>query len=52
MGKGYGKEVPTFEPGDLVWFSRRHITATHPSSKLDVKRLGPFKILEKATLRI
>jgi len=40
------KEAPTFEPGDLVWLSRRHITTTRPSSKLDVKRLGPFKVLE------
>ena len=40
------KEAPTFEPGDLVWLSRRHISTLQPSSKLDVKRLGPFKILE------
>ena len=40
------KEAWTFEPGDLIWLSRRHITTTHPSSKLDIKRLGPFKILE------
>ena len=30
----------------MVWLSRKHITTTHPSAKLDVKRLGPFKILE------
>jgi len=40
------KEAPIFKPGDLVWLSRRNITTTRPSSKLDVKRLGPFKILE------
>jgi hypothetical protein len=40
------KEAPTFEPGDLVWLSRRHIMTMRPSSKLDVRRLGPFKILE------
>ena len=40
------QQAPTFEPGDLVWLSRRHISTTRPSSKLDVKRLGPFKILE------
>ena len=40
------KEAPIFEPGDLVWLSRRNITTTRPSSKLDVKRLGPFKVLE------
>jgi hypothetical protein len=40
------KETPPFGPGDLVWLSRKHISTTRPSSKLDVKRLGPFKILE------
>ena len=40
------QEAPTFEPGDLVWLSRKHISTTRPSSKLDVKRLGPFKVLE------
>jgi hypothetical protein len=40
------KEAPIFEPGNLVWLSRKHITTKRPSSKLDVKRLGPFKVLE------
>jgi len=40
------KEAPIFEPGDLVWLSRRNITTTRPSSKLDVKRLSPFKVLK------
>ena len=29
-----------------MWLSRKHITTSRPSAKLDVKRLGPFKILE------
>ena len=40
------KEAPAFEPEDLVWLSWRHISTSRPSSKLNVKRLGPFKILE------
>jgi hypothetical protein len=40
------KEAPPFAVGDLVWLSRRNITTTRPSSKLDYKRLGPFKILK------
>jgi hypothetical protein len=34
-----------FIAGDMVWSSRRHITTSRPSSKLDFKRLGPFKVL-------
>ncbi|HEY6407467.1 MAG TPA: RNase H-like domain-containing protein, partial [Ktedonobacteraceae bacterium] len=40
------KESPPFQPGDLVWLSRKHIKTTRPSLKLDAKRLGPFKITE------
>ena len=40
------KEAPPFAVGDLVWLSRKNITTTRPSSKLDYKRLGPYKILE------
>jgi hypothetical protein len=40
------KEAPSFAVGDLVWLSRKNITTTRPSSKLDYKRLGPYKILE------
>ena len=42
----YVKEAPPFAVGDLVWLSRRNITTTRPSAKLDYKRLGPYKILE------
>lgn len=35
----------TYKPGDLVWLSRRHIKTKHPSSKLDVRRLGPFPVV-------
>jgi Chromo (CHRromatin Organisation MOdifier) domain len=39
-------EAPPFAMGDLVWLSRRNITTTRPSTKLDYKGLGPFKILD------
>ena len=35
-----------FSVGDKVWFSRRNIKTKRPSRKLDVRRLGPFRILE------
>jgi hypothetical protein len=40
------KEHPPFVVGDMVWLMRKNIRTTRPSQKLDVKRLGPFKILE------
>jgi hypothetical protein len=40
------KDPPTFQVGDKVWLTRRNIKTTRPSQKLDVKRLGPFKILK------
>jgi hypothetical protein len=37
---------PPFAVGDKVWLMRRNIRTTRPSQKLDVKRMGPFKILD------
>ena len=37
--------APAFVPGQKVWLLRRHISTTRPSSKLDVRRLGPFSII-------
>jgi hypothetical protein len=37
---------PTIAAGDKVWLNRRNIQTTRPSRKLDVKRMGPFKVLE------
>ena len=28
-----------------MWLLRRHVSTTRPSSKLDVRRLGPFAII-------
>src|SRR6202035_2470125 len=41
----YHQEAPLFQPGDMVWLSRRYINTTRPSSKLDFKRIGPFKVI-------
>jgi len=38
---------PNLQVGDYVWLLRRHIQTTRPSSKLDFKRLGKFRISEK-----
>ena len=32
-------------PGQHVWLLRRHVSTTRHSSKLDVRRLGPFAII-------
>lgn len=40
------KEQPDLAPGDMVMLKRTNIRTTRPSDKLDVKNLGPFKILE------
>ena len=33
--------------GDMVWFIPRNVKTTRPSKKLDYKKLGPFKIINK-----
>jgi transposase InsO family protein len=38
------REGPTYERGDWVWLLRRNIATTRPSTKLDFKRLGPFRV--------
>jgi hypothetical protein len=38
-----GKEM-TFEVGDKVWLSAKHIQTARPSKKLDYRWLGPFKV--------
>ena len=40
------RPAPDLVPGQLVWLLRRHITTRRPSRKLDVRRLGPFAIVE------
>lgn len=38
---------PNFRVGDQVWLLRRHIKTTRPSSKLDAKKLGPYRVIER-----
>lgn len=38
---------PIFTIGSSVWLLRKNIRTTRPSDKLDYKRLGPFKIIDK-----
>jgi hypothetical protein len=40
------KQSPQFKVGDNVWLSRRNISTARPSRKLDVRRLGPYRIVE------
>ena len=37
----------SFKEGDKVWLDGHNLKTYRPSKKLDVKRLGPFLILEK-----
>ena len=39
------RPAPNFIPGQRVWLLRRHIATTRPSSKLDVRRLGPYPVI-------
>ena len=38
--------APKLEVGDEVWLIRRHVKTTQPSTKLDFKCLGKFKIIQ------
>lgn len=38
---------PTLKEGDRVYLLRKHIKTKRPSTKLDFKKLGPFRIIEK-----
>ncbi|WPJ61302.1 hypothetical protein SMAC4_13436 [Sordaria macrospora] len=41
--------APIFKRGDKVYLLRRNIKTKRPSDKLDYKKLGPFKVLEKVS---
>jgi hypothetical protein len=43
----HAKQAPEFKPGDKVWLLKRNMTTDRPSPKLDVRRLGPYRIIEK-----
>jgi transposase InsO family protein len=39
--------APSFKEGDSVWLNTRNIRTRRPSRKLDHRKIGPFKVLEK-----
>ena len=41
------QEAPAFKKKKLTWLLWKHVETKQPSTKLDNKKLGPFKILEK-----
>jgi hypothetical protein len=41
--------APKLEVGDEVWLLRRHVKTTRPSTKLDYKPLGKFRIIQKVS---
>lgn len=38
------RKAEHYAPGDLVWLSRRHLKTSRPCNKLDVRRIGPFRV--------
>lgn len=38
------RPADTYSPGDLVWLSRRNLKTSRPCNKLDVRRVGPFRV--------
>lgn len=34
-----------YQPGELVWLSRKFIKTRRPSQKLDYRRIGPFPVI-------
>jgi hypothetical protein len=41
------KEAVEFKKGDWVWLDTENLQTKRLSKKLDVKRMGPFEVLEK-----
>ena len=39
------RPAPNLIPGQQVWLLRRHIKTTRPSSKLEVRRRGPYPVI-------
>ena len=40
---------PAYQVGDLVWLLRRNFHTTRPSAKLDYKRVGKYRIVQKVS---
>ena len=45
----YRIPAPKFEVGDELWLLPKNLKMTQPSSKLDLKRLGKFRITKKVS---
>jgi hypothetical protein len=43
------RQIQSLKIGDQVYINSKNITTTRPMKKLDHKRLGPFKIVEKVS---
>jgi len=41
------KEPPSFDINESVWLVHHQVRGTRPSRKLDNKRLGPYKVIQK-----
>jgi len=41
--------APKLEVGDEVWLLRHHVKTSRPSTKLEFKCLGKFRILQKVS---
>jgi len=42
-------EIPNLEPDSFCWLDARNIKTKRPMKKLDHKRIGPYRILEKVS---
>lgn len=40
-------KAPELKPGDKVWLSTKNIRTSRPSPKLEHRRIGPYKVIEK-----
>lgn len=43
----HSKGFPVFKEGEKVWLSSKNVQTQRPSQKLDHRRLGPFKVLQR-----
>jgi hypothetical protein len=44
--------APDIKVGDQVWLDARNLTTKRPSKKLDHRRLGPYKVIQKISSHV